>query len=445
VFNARFDWVRPQAIVLCASPEDVAETISFSRRHRLAAAVRSGGHCFAGRSSSAGVLIDTTPMNEVSISGTVARVGAGTRLGDLYQALRPYDRTVPGGTCPAVGIAGLTLGGGLGILGRRYGLTSDHLLAAQVVLADGRTINCDDHNAVDLFWALRGGGAGGFGVVTSLVFKLRMVPTAVTNFRLVWPSRYAAAVIAAWQGWAPRGPDELAASLVLAVPAEADQPAVVTVFGILLGGEADTTRLLDSLVAQVGTTPASTYIKNLSYWETLQRWARLDHTSRDPSGVAPPDQVAPPSHRFIKSEFFSGPLPVDGIAGLVANLTNERAAGQSRELDFTPWGGAYNRAAGHATAFVHRDPLYVLKHSSAVPSDASTAAKHAAQHWASESWDCVHRWGQRRVFPNFADPDLQNWADAYYGSNYDRLLRVKTRYDPGNFFRSRQSIPLAGR
>jgi FAD/FMN-containing dehydrogenase len=135
---ARFQDVRPQAVVRCATPSDVAETISLASRAGLPIAARSGGHCFAGNSSTQGIVIDVTPMRSVSVRDGVATVGAGARLGDLYDALAAHDLTIPAGCGPTVGIAGLVLGGGLGILGRGHGLTSDHLLGAEVVLADGR-------------------------------------------------------------------------------------------------------------------------------------------------------------------------------------------------------------------------------------------------------------------------------------------------------------------
>jgi FAD/FMN-containing dehydrogenase len=428
-------------VVRCATPRDVAAAIAFARHNGLETATRSGGHCFAGRSLSKGMVLDVGPMDSVSISDGVARVGAGTRLGDLSRALRPHDLAVPAGTCPDVGIAGLSLGGGLGLLGRRYGLTSDHLLTVEIVLADGRIVECDQRHDPELFWALRGGGAGQVGVVTALVFRLRPAP-AMTNFRLVWPYRQAAAVIAAWQGWAPTASDELAASLVLATPAEAGRPPVVVVFGVMAGGPSDTTGLLDAMVDRVGEAPATRFGEHLSWWETLERWARLDHTTTDPAGVAPPGQAAPPGYRVIKSEFFAQPLPGEAIAALVRNLSEGRVAGQHRELDFTPWGGAYNRVPADATAFVHRDQRYSLKHAVAVDPAAPPTAKQAAHHWATRSWTSVHRWGSGRVFPNFADPDLEDWADAYYGGNLDRLVAVKARYDPDNVFRFHQSLPL---
>jgi hypothetical protein len=184
-FIARFDEIEPQAIVLCTAPEDVAEVVAFARRDDIETATRSGGHCLAGFSSTRGIVIDVSPMNSITVDGGVARVGAGTRTGELCERLAEQCLAVPTGTCPSVGIAGLTLGGGIGILGRAYGLTLDHLLAAQVVLADGRIVDCDEERHSDLFWALRGAGAGNFGVVTSFTFRPRPAPR-VTNFRLVW-------------------------------------------------------------------------------------------------------------------------------------------------------------------------------------------------------------------------------------------------------------------
>lgn len=167
---ARFDGGRPVAVVRCHTPRDVAETVSSARASGLPFAPRGGGHCFAGRSSTQGIVIDVGPMDSVTVSGDLATIGAGARLADIYDALAEHGVTIPAGCGPTVGIAGLTLGGGLGILGRTYGLTADRLRAAQVVLADGRIIECDEDRDAELFWGLRGAGGGQFGVVTSLVF-----------------------------------------------------------------------------------------------------------------------------------------------------------------------------------------------------------------------------------------------------------------------------------
>jgi FAD/FMN-containing dehydrogenase len=439
LFNARFHDVRPQAIIRCATPEDVAETISFAVRHGLECATRSGGHCFAGRSVGRGLIIDVTPMGSVSVSGDVAVVGAGARLGVVYESLQQQGLAIPAGTCPTVGVAGLTLGGGLGILGRSYGVTSDRLLAARIVLADGRVLDCDQHHHQDLFWALRGAGAGNFGVVTSLVFGAVPAPQ-VTNFHLTWPPARAAALIQAWQGWAPLQPDELAASLKLIVGGELDQPASVDVYGALLGTESDASELLDGLVVRAGADPVLAWVKQLSFADTRRFWADLP-VGEAGAGHDPHAPSAQHPYLVAKSEFFKRPLPSEAVAALVRNFMQGRAASESRELDFMPWGGAYNRVPAAATAFVHRDERFQLKHAVVVDPQASTGARQAAHRWVTRSWALVNRWGSGRVFPNFPDPDLEDWAYAYYGSNHDRLVRVKARYDPGGFFHFHQSLP----
>src|SRR5512132_4415941 len=251
---ARFEDVRPAAVVRCATPADVAATLAVAGGLGLRTAIRSGGHSVAGRSSTDGVVLDVTPMGSVAVAGEVATVGAGARLGQLYDGLADHGLTIPAGCGPSVGIAGLTLGGGLGILGRKHGLTCDHLLGAQVVLADGRVVDCDEHHDGELFWALRGAGGGHFGVVTSLVFRTLPAP-ATTVFQLTWPPA-AAAVVQAWQAFAPEGPDEFDATLRLTA-GDGERPPGVEVGGTVLDGEADAAGLLGELVDRVGTDPGA--------------------------------------------------------------------------------------------------------------------------------------------------------------------------------------------
>jgi FAD/FMN-containing dehydrogenase len=426
---ARFHDVRPEAVVLCESPADVAATIALASCFGLHTAIRSGGHCFAGRSSTRGVVIDVSPMRSVSLEGELARVGAGARLGEVYDALAEHGRTIPAGCGPTVGIAGLTLGGGLGILGRKHGLTCDHLLGAQVVLADGRVVDCDHHHDRELFWALRGAGGGDFGVVTSLVLGTLPAPSA-TSFHLRWSHRDAATVLDAWQAWAPEAPEALAASLLLTASGDASQPLVVNLFGSMPGPEADTAELLEEMVARAGADPTSAVLEHLP----------LRETKRYLAGHGPGDE-RPLGHAFSKSESFRRALPGEAVAALVERLASGRVAGQSRELDFTPWGGAYNRVPADATAFVHRAERFLLKHTTVVDPEASSAERAAARDWLARPWALVHPWGSGGVYPNFPDPDLDDWAVAYHGTNLDRLRRVKRRYDPGGCFRYPQSLP----
>ena len=439
-FNARFRDVRPAAVMSCASSQDAAEAIWFARRHGIALATRAGGHSFAAHSSTRGLLLDVTPMRSVTVAEGVATVGAGARLGEVYQALQDHDLAIPGGTCPPVGVAGLTLGGGLGILGRKYGVTSDHLIGAEVVLADGRILQCDDHHDQDLFWALRGAGAGNFGVVTSLVFRAVPAPQATTNLHLAWPYAHAAAVVGAWQRWAPAAPDELAASLKITAGDDPDRPPAVDLYGAFGGSRADAARLVEELVGHVGADPTSASLTSMTWPRTRKFWAELGNTGEEsgrPSVPQPPEAHC----LYAKSEFFTRPLPAEAVGALLEAFVDGRTAGESRELDFMPWGGAYNRRPPDATAFVHRDQLFQLKHAVVLAPDAPLANQEAAHRAATRSWASVHPWGSGRVFQNFADPDLEHWAQAYYGPNYDRLVRVKARYDPANLFQFQQSLP----
>jgi FAD/FMN-containing dehydrogenase len=431
-FNARYHGVEPSAIVSCADPHDVSEAILFARRHDLEIAARSGGHSFAGHSSTRGIVIDVTPMRSVVVSGAEATIGAGARLGEVYEALQEHGLAIPAGTCPDVGVAGLTLGGGLGILGRKYGTTSDSLAGAEIVLADGRILRCDEHHDEELFWALRGGGAGTFGVVTSLVFRAVTAPDA-TNVHLAWPFTRAASVIEAWQSWAPDGPDELAASLKITASGDAGEPSV-DVYGVVIGSRSDGDALFEELVARARSDPSFSSAQNLSFGATRRFWANLGK-----AGIDHEPETAEPVHMFSKSEFFRRPLPPRVIDGLLRTFSQGRAVGESRELDFMPWRGAYNRVRTDATAFVHREERFQLKHAVVVGPDASASEKVAADRKATASWASVHPWGSGRVFQNFADPELDPWAEAYYGPNLDRLMRIKALYDPASVFRQRRS------
>jgi FAD/FMN-containing dehydrogenase len=433
-----FQDVRPVAVVLCESPADVSRTIAHARRHRLEMAIRSGGHSVAGRSSTEGLVLDVTPMDAESVRDDVISVGAGVRLGHLYDVLHGHGRTIPAGGSHSVGIAGLTLGGGIGILGRKYGLTCDHLLRAQVVMVDGQVLECDQHENDDLFWALRGAGSGNFGVVTSLVFSTVPAPAA-TVFHLVWPLDRANQLIQAWQEWAPTAPDGLDATLRLSATGDGEWPPVADVFGVVVGDDADPARLLDEIVARAGADPIAASRRHVSYRKAqryLDGLGPVDEWGEEPSPPPPPAV----RQLFTKSEFFRRSLPRDTTGALAENLLHGLAPGQSREVAFLPWGGAYNRVDADATAFVHRDELFIVQHLVSVDVAGDATPFGPARDWLKRSWGIVHPWGSGGVYPNFPDPDLQIWAHAYYGRNYERLLHVKAKYDPDGFFRSPQSL-----
>jgi FAD/FMN-containing dehydrogenase len=406
---ARFQDAHPAAVVRCRAPEDAAETLAFARAEGLPTAARSGGHCFAGRSSTTGIVIDVAPLSDVSLAADVATIGAGARLGDIYDALAAHGRTIAAGCGPEVGIAGLALGGGFGILGRSEGLVCDQLLGAQVVLPDGRIVGCDEQHDPDLFWAVRGAGAAGFGVATSFAFRSVPAPPA-TSFRLTWPHTAAAALIGAWQDWAPEAPTELAASLLLT-------PTGVHLFGAYIGGEAEAVALLDQLVAGAGGEPAASDTVHLPYRETKRYLAEHGPGGLDERWLS-----------YSKSEYFRESLPADAIAALVEHYASAPRDGEARALDLTPWGGAYARVPADATAFVHRDARFLLKHEVAV--DPAAGDGDAARRWLARSWEIVHPYGTGGSYPNFPDPDLPDEPRAYYGANLERVRRVLDAVEP---------------
>jgi FAD/FMN-containing dehydrogenase len=414
-------------VVRAVDATDVAKAIVFGREHGIRTVPRSGGHCFAGRSSTDELLIDVTQLNQVEVSGQYATVGAGARLGAVYDVLDSEGRTLPAGTWPTVGIGGHVLGGGLGFLGRTHGLASDHLIAAEIVLADGQVVWCDERREADLFWALRGAGGGQFGVVTTFVFETVPTPATTTSYHLTWDYDQAAAVMASWQRCAPDAPDEYDVNLRLIAPADPDRAPELHLFGTMLG--AGDPEVLTDIISAVGSQPRWLLHEQSPYLTAVRRLSGLgsDHS---------PEATAV---RFTKSEFFRRPLPDAVTNDLAEQLVTSRTPGCVRELNFSPWGGAYNRVPADATAFAHRDEAFLLEHSVLIddPTDQD------ARRWVNDAWQSTHPWGSGGVYPNFPDPDLTDWDSAYHGANLGRLRDIKRRYDPDNWFRFHQSVQPA--
>jgi FAD/FMN-containing dehydrogenase len=433
------DEVLPRAVVRCADPADVADAVQFARAHRLPFAVRSGGHSFADFCTTGGLLIDLGQLDSVDLDGEVVTVGPGIRLGPLADRLAAHDRVLPCGWNPLVAMGGVVLGGGYGMLSRHFGLGCDHLLAAQVVLADGSIVWSDERREPDLFWALRGAGWAGFGVVTTLVLRTFPAPRVAT-FVHHWPWRSVTAVIDAWQRWAPKAPDRLNAELVLQ-QGDSDQEPRVTLFGAMVGDAATTRPLLEEFLARVGTGDDLEELTELS----ARTGARRHTYAGKPVMASVPARVPPefrPWLRVVKSEFFARPLRWEAIEALVTGFTADRAAGQYRELELIPWGGAFQRVHPAATAFVHRTPQFQIGHHGIVRGGATPEEEQAIHAWVNRSWQAVHPGASGGVYPNYPDADLVGWARAYYGDNLPRLTRVKARYDPDGVFRSAQSVPL---
>jgi FAD/FMN-containing dehydrogenase len=401
----RYGEVRPTVIAQCETPADVAEVLAEARRSNLPVAPRSGGHCFAGRSTTTGIVLDVSPMSSVEVSDGVAVIGAGTRLSHLYDALDATGLTIPAGCGPTVGIAGLTLGGGIGLLGRSHGLTCDNLLAAEVVLADGRTVTCSADQDADLHWALRGAGGGQFGVVTRLWFSPLTAPVA-TRFHLTWSREDAIGVIDAWQRWAPYASDELNANLRVTA-------TEIHLFGLTTG----------EFAAPIDIPPTFAVVEQLPYRRLKQSFVGLGAEADLGERV-----------EVSTSEFFAGLLPTEVIEDLLRTAPGE--------VNFTPMGGAYNRVPADATAFAHRDTAFLLELVAGAPAtqgDLGTVETDLRAGLA-QVFKPLETYGSGRVYPNFPDPTLDDALTAYHGENLDRLREVKQAYDPDGFFSFPQSL-----
>jgi FAD/FMN-containing dehydrogenase len=449
LFDPRFDAIKPAGIAYCRTAQDVRACLAFVRRFGLPVAARSGGHSYGGWSSSTGLVVDVTQMNsfKVAAGGRTVQVGTGTRLIDFYTGLAAHGLAVPGGSCPTVGVAGLTLGGGVGVLSRAYGLTSDHLEGVQIVTADGKILDCDARRNSDLLWACRGGGGGNFGVATSFTFSTQRLSRLVIFF-LSWPWSQAARVVEGWQSWAPAMPDALWSNLHLIASPHGPLPTV-QVGGTYLGSVGAAQGLLNRLYAAVGSAPANPYVAETSYLNAMMVEAGCADLSISqchlPTQTANGKLSREPS--YAKSDFFTRRLPPAAIRALVAGIGRvpsvRGAASGVGAIAFDALGGAVNRVHPAATAFVHRDALFLAQYSTSWRWGAPGSEVASQRAWLRTFYASLHPYASGQAYQNYLDPDLTDWRQAYYGANYPRLAAIKATYDPHQLFRFPQGITPA--
>jgi FAD/FMN-containing dehydrogenase len=446
LFDPRFDNIRPAGIVYCQGPADVATAMSFVRSYTIPFAARSGGHSYAGWSSTSGLIIDVTAMEVVqydSASG-LAQVGAGTFLIDLYSKLAADGVSVPGGSCPNVGVAGLALGGGVGVVSRAYGLTCDNLESVQIVTADGTIRTCDASQNSDLYWASRGGGGGNFGVATSFTFRTHPA-SSIMLFFLGWPWSQASQVIAGWQSWAPNAPAELWSNLHLSATAGFGSPSI-QVGGTYLGDATALQSELDRLYSAVGSDPSSPYVETSGYLDAML--AEAGCAGQSVAQCHLPWQAAggqlTRQPELAKSDFFTRPLSGSAIGTLLAGVEKFQgvpaAAGASGGVAFDACGGAINQVAPAATAFVHRDALFLAQYTTTWDTGGAATGVAAQQAWQNAFYASMRPYASGQCYQNYIDPSLPNWQQAYYGANYSRLTQVKAAYDPDHLFTFPQAI-----
>jgi FAD/FMN-containing dehydrogenase len=427
LWNARFDGMRPLAVAYAETTADVRRIIRWAARYDEHLAIRSGGHSFAGYSTTTGLVADVSRMSLVQLGGdNTATVGAGAKLGSVYETLWTDGRAVPFGSCQTVGVSGLTLGGGHGFSSRALGLACDSLAGVEIVTAGGRLRLCNERDHPDLFWALRGAGAGSFGIATKLFFRTHPVGN-VTTVNLHWDWSQVRTVIGAWQAFVPSAPDALSCVLSLKPPAGADGAPQVALNGQVFADRKEALALLAPLTDAV--EPAKVSAVQRPFIVAVRYFAGGE-----------------PSHRSYaaKSNYALSPLSDDGVKVVVGAM--EAASRDSRlaatGVLLSGHGGAINRVDRDAMAFVHRDALFFIRYTAFWDPAGGTATASANLQWVRGVYDGMQPYVSRGAVVNYVDPELADWGSAYYGAHLRRLVGVKRRFDRENFFRFPQSIPI---
>jgi len=425
IWNAMID-KRPAAIVRCSDPNDVPHAIAFARENGLDVSIRGAGHNIAGNSlCDDGVTIDFSGMKNVRVDTEKKRayVEPGVTLGDFDKAVQAHGLATPVGINSTTGIAGLTLGGGFGWLTRKYGLTIDNLVSADVITADGNKITADENNHSDLFWAIRGGG-GNFGVVTQFEFKLYPVGPEILAGLIVFPFSQANQVLTQYREYIQSTPPELNAWVVIRhapplpfLPEEVHGKEVV-VLAIFYAGEiAEGQKLI----------------------EPLRRFgdAHGEHIGPQPYTqwqAAFDGLLTPGARNYWKSHNFTE--LADGVLDSMMEFGGKLPTSQC-EIFLGFLSGVSNDVPADATAYVPRDAKFVLNVHGRWE-EAAEDEKCIA--WAREFFDASAPYASAGAYVNFMTEDESGRVEAAYGSNYARLRQVKKKYDPENFFHLNHNI-----
>jgi FAD/FMN-containing dehydrogenase len=422
-FNKRMQ-IAPRVRVVASSAAAVSGSIHWAVNNGVGFAVRSGGHSYEGFSQSPDLVIDVRGMAAIRISADKKSVsiGAGSQLGSVYKALAPSQLAIPAGSCFPVGVAGHSLGGGFGLIGRAFGLACDNVLSMEMVDAAGQVRNLSETENPDLFWAMRGGGNGNFGVVTNFNFRASAVNMAA-RFGMTWnkPVAQATRVVQAWQQWLEDLPAAITCTLHLGKAAG----GLIKVHLAGLSVQSESKLKVELTRLQKLTGPAVDFYTKTTTFLTAA-------TVFNGSGS---DFI----FMKAKSDYVTDPLTDQGISTLLRGLQN--APGQIAAL-FDSYGGAINKVAPDATAFVHRGKTrYSIQYYMEWSSPGATNANIAMMRTL---YTAMRPFVSGECYVNYCDLDLgDGYARAYWGDNLPRLIRIKAQADPNNIFRHAQSVPLS--
>lgn len=434
LFNPRFDGSRPQGVAYCADAADVATAVAFARDAGVPLALRAGGHSYGGWSTGSGLVLDVSRINGVAVDGSTATVGAGARLIQVYDGVARRGMALPAGSCPTVGVSGLTLGGGLGVATRAWGLTCDNLVGLTIVTADGKVVDVDADREPDLFWACRGGGGGSLGVVTQLRFRLRPAPR-MTTWYLRWAWDWAADVVSGWQSWAAGSPQSMWSTCKL-LTRPGQSTAAAQIGGTWIGDPTGLDRHLNDIRDAVGHAPAGSSRRTRGFLDTMLVEAGCDPAAGAAHCTTPRTAFAATSHVLAAA------LPPEGVTTCVDRIERRQAERHPKQdgVSFDVLGGAVTDLGPGDTAFPHRRALAVAQYTVSLPAGQSDPLVRADVAWLHRFRDAMTPYVGNGAYVNYADAELRDWETAYYGSNYARLQQVKQRYDPDDLFTFPQAV-----
>jgi FAD/FMN-containing dehydrogenase len=427
LYNGMID-KRPLVIARCVDVADIITAVNFGRDQGLLVAIRGGGHNGPGLGScNDGLMIDLSLLKGVRVDtvNSTVRVDPGCTSGDVDHATHPFGLAVPFGIVSTTGVAGLTLGGGTGYLTRKYGLTIDNLLEVDVVLADGSFVTASATRNEDLFWALRGGG-GNFGIVTSFLFQAQPVHTVYAG-PIFWDATHAKAVMRAYRDYLPDAPEELGIFVGLKTvpsmdpfPQEGWGKRACAIIGAFNGSAADGEKAMAPILDQV-PSPIFNWMSEMPF----------------PAMQGLFDPFFPKGLQWYWKGDFVASLPDEAIDLHIAEAA--KAPTELSLMHLYPIDGAAQRVSKDATAWSARNAAWSMV-IAGISSDPAQA--EALKSWGRSYWQKVHPFNLEGAYVNFMmDDETDGRVQATYGDNYQRLVSIKAKYDPDNFFRVNQNIP----
>lgn len=420
----------PAAVARCGSPHDVIAAVNFASENDVVVSVKGGGHDYAGNSvCNDGLVIDLSPMNKVDVDENqrTARVEGGATVGLFDAEAQKYGLATTTGTVSTIGIGGLALGGGSGYLSRRFGMTLDNVLSVDIVTADGNLVTASEKENEDLFWAVRGGG-GNFGIVTSFKFQLHEVGPEVLSFQAYFPYEDSRKVLQFYREFMKEAPDKLQCYVFfLNVPPVEPFPAeyygkTTCAFIACHTGDPEKGKSELQPLKEFGN-PFLSFLQTMEYTAIQKSF----------------DAGMPKGLRWFTKAHYLNKLSDTAIESLMEHTQSLPGAFTVAYLE--PMGGEANRVDPAATAFPHRNTAYSVH---IFPGWDDPSKDGANIKWAKEFYQAMHKESAGGVYVNLLSHDEKERVKAAYGENYDRLARVKRKWDPGNFFIMNHNIGPEG-